>query len=70
VELVADKATKKAFDPKLTVGMKALLACQKEGLMIRAVGDVAILCPPLIITEPQIDEMFDRLKTALDGLEV
>jgi 4-aminobutyrate--pyruvate transaminase len=70
VELVADKATKKAFDPKQTVGMKALLACQKEGLMIRAVGDVAILCPPLIITEAQIDEMFDRLKTALDGLEV
>ena len=70
VELVADKATKKAFDPKLTVGMKALLACQKQGLMIRAVGDVAILCPPLIITEPQIDEMFDRLKAALDGLEI
>lgn len=70
VELVADKATKKAFDPKLTVGMKALLACQEHGLMIRAVGDVVILCPPLIITEPQIDEMFDRLKRALDGLQV
>ena len=70
VELVADKATKKPFDPKLTVGMKALLACQEQGLMIRAVGDVAILCPPLIITEPQIDEMFDRLKRALDGLQV
>ncbi len=70
VELVADKATKRAFDPKLTVGMKALLACQKEGLMVRAVGDVVILCPPLIITEAQIDEMFDRLKAALDGLEI
>jgi 4-aminobutyrate--pyruvate transaminase len=70
VELVADKATKRPFDPKLTVGMKALLACQEQGLMIRAVGDVAILCPPLIITEPQIDEMFDRLKAALDGLQV
>ncbi|MGE0668880.1 MAG: aminotransferase [Sphingomonadales bacterium] len=70
VELVADKATKQPFDPKLTVGMKGLLACQKEGLMVRAVGDVVILCPPLIITEPQIDEMFDRLKRALDGLEV
>jgi 4-aminobutyrate--pyruvate transaminase len=70
VELVEDKATRKPFDPKATVGMKGLLACQKEGLMVRAVGDVIILCPPLIITEPQIDEMFDRLKTALDGLEV
>jgi 4-aminobutyrate--pyruvate transaminase len=70
VELVADKATKKPFDPKLTVGMKGLLACQKQGLMVRAVGDVVILCPPLIITEDQVDQMFDRLKTALDGLEV
>jgi 4-aminobutyrate--pyruvate transaminase len=70
VELVEDKATKKPFDPKLTVGLKALLACQEHGLMVRAVGDVVILCPPLIITEPQIDEMFDRLTAALDGLRV
>jgi 4-aminobutyrate--pyruvate transaminase len=27
------------------------------------------LCPPLIITEAEIDEMFDRLTRALDRTE-
>ncbi|MBI1182442.1 MAG: aminotransferase class III-fold pyridoxal phosphate-dependent enzyme [Alphaproteobacteria bacterium] len=70
VELVADKATKQAFDPSLTVGLKAMAACAEAGLMVRAVGDVVILCPPLIITEDQVDAMFDRLASALDCLKI
>jgi len=34
---------------------------------VRAVmGDVLTMCPPLIITEGEIDELFDRLTRALD----
>jgi len=40
---------------------------EDEGLIVRAVmGDVLTLCPPLIITEGEIDELFDRLTRALD----
>jgi 4-aminobutyrate--pyruvate transaminase len=39
----------------------------EHGLIVRAlINDTIALCPPLIITEPQIDEMFDRLERALD----
>jgi 4-aminobutyrate--pyruvate transaminase len=40
---------------------------EAEGLIVRAVaGDVLTLCPPLIISEAEIDELFDRLTRALD----
>jgi 4-aminobutyrate--pyruvate transaminase len=39
-------------------------ACQK-GLMIRAAGTAVALCPPLIITEKEIDKLFDILKDSL-----
>jgi 4-aminobutyrate--pyruvate transaminase len=40
---------------------------EAEGLIVRAVmGDVLTLCPPLIITDAEIDDLFARLTRALD----
>ena len=36
-----------------------------EGLVVRAMGDSIAFCPPLIITEEQVDELFDRFERAL-----
>ncbi|MGH6674407.1 MAG: aspartate aminotransferase family protein [Xanthobacteraceae bacterium] len=36
-------------------------AFRDEGLMIRITGDTLALCPPLIISEAQIGEMFDKV---------
>jgi 4-aminobutyrate--pyruvate transaminase len=67
IELVADKATKRSFEPKAGVAPQAVHFAQTEGLIVRFLaGDVISLCPPLIITPPEIDELFDRLARALD----
>ena len=69
-ELVADKASKRAFDPKMTVGAAAQANVQKHGVILRALGgDILAFCPPLIITEAEIDDMFDRVEKALDDTE-
>jgi 4-aminobutyrate--pyruvate transaminase len=40
---------------------------EAEGVIVRAVlGDVLTLCPPLIITVAEIDDLFERLTRALD----
>jgi len=44
-------------------------ACQDEGLIVRAIGDVLAMCPPLIITKKEIDEMFDMFEIALTKAE-
>lgn len=65
-ELVADKKTKHSFAPTAGVGAACMNFAQEEGLIIRAMaGDVIGFCPPMIITESEIDEMFDRFERAL-----
>jgi len=67
VELVADKATKRSFDPKAGVAPRAVRFAEDEGLMVRfLVGDAVSICPPLVITREEIDELFDRRSRALD----
>ena len=67
VELVADKKTKRSFEPKAGVGARVVRYAEEEGLIVRSLlGDVLSICPPLIIAPAEIDELFDRLERALD----
>lgn len=68
IEMMADKAKKKAFNPALKVGPRANAMAQQRGLILRARGDALTICPPLIISEIEIDELFDKLWGALDDL--
>jgi 4-aminobutyrate--pyruvate transaminase len=67
VELTADKKTKRNFEAAKGVGAKCGAFCQDEGLIVRALlHDRIALCPPLVISEAEIGELFDRLTRALD----
>ena len=65
-ELVQNKTTKAAFDAKRAVGAKCMHLCQEHGLIVRAIGDVIVLCPPFIVTTANIDEIFAKLRRGLD----
>jgi len=69
VELVADKATKRPFDPKKMVGAATVNALQEMGLIVRNIQDSVALCPPLVITTDEIHEMFDTFEKGLDAME-
>jgi len=68
-ELVADKRTKRSFKPEQGVGLYCVSRCEEHGLIIRSLMDSVAFCPPLIINESQIDEMFDRFARSLDETE-
>ena len=70
VELVRDKSTKEPFEPGQGVGAFVGNRAQENGLILRPLGDSVALCPPLIVTEPEIDEIFDRLEKSLDEAAV
>lgn len=65
-ELVKDKQTKASFEGKKGVGAKAVAYALEEGFITRAMGDRLAFCPPLVINEAEIDEMFNRCERALD----
>ncbi|WP_042778065.1 aspartate aminotransferase family protein [Sinorhizobium fredii] len=66
LELVRNKETKEPFKPANGVAIYAGKRAQAHGVVTRALGDNFSLCPPLIITEAQINDTFDRSEKALD----
>jgi 4-aminobutyrate--pyruvate transaminase len=66
VELVRDRATKESFDSALRVGPSLINFAQDRGLILRAIGDSIVFCPPMVATESDLDKLFDRFRLALD----
>jgi adenosylmethionine-8-amino-7-oxononanoate aminotransferase len=77
VELVEDRATQKPFDPKLRMHARVKRAAMQAGLMCYPMGgaidgvqgDHVLLAPPFIADETQLDELVDKLATAISTLE-
>jgi 4-aminobutyrate--pyruvate transaminase len=66
VELVANKTSKQPFVGN-AVGGYCQKQCEEQGLILRALGGNSVaICPPLIITTEQVDELVDKLAVALD----
>jgi len=54
------------------VGRRAVAAMEKafaDGLMIRVTGETIALSPPLIISESEIAEIFDKLARVIRSLD-
>ncbi|HDR29705.1 aminotransferase [Rhodovulum sp.] len=66
LEAVADKPTKAPFPAPLSVSERIANTCTDHGLICRPLGQSIVLCPPFIVTEAQMDEMFDKLEAALN----
>jgi 4-aminobutyrate--pyruvate transaminase len=70
LELVADKNTREQYPAELKIGATLAARALNHGLVVRALpGDVIGICPPLIITKAQIDELFDSLSIAVTETE-
>ena len=70
VEFVADRATKRRFDPSLKVGARLSAAARTRGLITRAMphGDILGFAPPLVLTEADADAIVAITKAAVDDV--
>ncbi|MEM6823929.1 MAG: aminotransferase [Pseudomonadota bacterium] len=68
LEVVADKASKAPFPSDLSVSERIANACTDRGLICRPLGQSIVLCPPFVITQAQMDEMFAKLADALEAV--
>jgi len=66
IELVSDKKTKASFDKDAKVGLMCGRFCEEEGLIVRPLlNDRIAVCPPLVIAEAEVNELFDRFERGL-----
>lgn len=69
IELVSDKASKTSFPAEQKINAQVIAAARKHNLVLRATpGDTVAFCPPLIINDEQIDDMFDAVTDALNDV--
>lgn len=61
IELVEDKATRKPFDPRLRIGAKVCQAVRKHGVILRPLGDVIVLMPPLAMEVSDLEKIVDAV---------
>jgi adenosylmethionine-8-amino-7-oxononanoate aminotransferase len=68
IELVADKATKQPFDVKRRVGAEVCSNVRKHGVIIRPLGDVIVLMPPLAMGLEDLRTIVNAVSTELTAL--
>ena len=66
VEIVANKATKAPFPSELGLGADICRRARAHGLIIRPLGDVLVIMPPLSITIEQLETMLFAIRQSLD----
>ena len=66
IELVQDKESHSNYPKEVGIGGICRDYALANGLVMRAVGDSMIMCPPLIISKLEIDELIEKIKKSLD----
>ena len=66
LEIVKKKSPREPFPLKQGVAAHCAASCQEAGLIVRNIGDVVAVCPPLIIDADQVDELIAKLSIGLD----
>lgn len=68
VEIVARKGTNRRVEPPGSIAPMVRDACIARGLMVRAIRESIVLCPPLIVTHAEIDRLVAIIGEALDAV--
>jgi adenosylmethionine-8-amino-7-oxononanoate aminotransferase len=68
IELVDSRRTRKPYAPKEKIGQKVVLEARKHGVIIRPLGDVIVLMPPLAIEESTLQELVDVTYNAIQAV--
>lgn len=66
LENLADKQSKELFEPKVKVGNRIADNCQKRGLIVRPVGHMNVLSPPLTFSKENVDFLVKNLRESIE----
>ncbi|HEX8937461.1 MAG TPA: aminotransferase class III-fold pyridoxal phosphate-dependent enzyme, partial [Sphingomicrobium sp.] len=68
IELVKDRGTKEGFPMADRTGRKVVKAAAARGLITRALGDIMVFAPPLVIERGELDELVDKFVAAVNDV--
>jgi adenosylmethionine-8-amino-7-oxononanoate aminotransferase len=69
IELVKEKESKTPFDPSLRVGAQVCMNVRKHGVIIRPLGDVIVLMPPLAMSSDNLARIVAAVGGEVENLK-
>ncbi len=67
IELVKSRKTKRPYPPGEIIGQKVIWEARKRGVIIRPLGDVIVLMPPLAIDKQTLERL---VEVTLESIKV
>jgi adenosylmethionine-8-amino-7-oxononanoate aminotransferase len=67
IENVADRRTKALLPPEANIGKRIADHCEARGVIVRPIGHLNVLSPPLILTREQIDHIVAVLRASIEA---
>jgi len=65
IELVRNRLAKERYPLEKKTGIRVALACRKHGLIVRPLGDVIVLMPPLSISQAELKRILQIVHTSI-----
>lgn len=65
LEYVGNKKTREQLPYEINISKRISNECEANGLLVRPIGHLDVLSPPLIVTEAQVDFIADTLGAAI-----
>jgi adenosylmethionine-8-amino-7-oxononanoate aminotransferase len=66
IELVADRETKAAFPSTERRGWRVCRGVRERGVLLRLLGDIVVVMPPLAISLDEIDQIMHAVAAEID----
>ncbi len=66
IEIVADRNTRERFPAERKVGQQVIRKAREGGVILRPLGDIIVLMPPLSVTEDEIESLVRVAASAID----
>src|SRR5262249_23395142 len=65
IELVADRAARTPYPPAARIGQRVVRAARARGVVLRPLGNVIVLMPPLAIAPSELETLVDVARDAI-----
>jgi adenosylmethionine-8-amino-7-oxononanoate aminotransferase len=69
IELVEEKASRRPFDPRRRVGAEVCMRVRRHGVLLRPLGDVIVLMPPLAMGLADLKKIVAAVGAEIKALE-
>jgi adenosylmethionine-8-amino-7-oxononanoate aminotransferase len=68
IELVKDKSTKKPYPLEERIGWRVAYKAREEGVLIRPLGNVIVIMPPLSISIENLNRLLEVIKNSISAI--